>query len=43
MTIHIHPVENQEPFVNLALNLFMQAAAETILSERSAAKQQHPT
>lgn len=41
MTIHIHPAENQETFVNLALNLFMQAAADGLLKKRNSGEKQH--
>ncbi len=41
MTIHIHPAEDQDSFTSLAMNLFMQTAAETILAEKEATKQ-HP-
>ena len=41
MNITIHPAENQDSFVSLALNLFMQAAAEDLLKEKAAADRQH--
>ena len=39
MNICIHPAENQESYVNLALNLFMQTVAEDLLKEKVSAEQ----
>ena len=34
MNITIHPAEDQDAFINLALNLFMKEAAEGLLKEQ---------
>ena len=39
MDICIHPAENQESYVNLALNLFMQTAAEDLLKKKISVEQ----
>ncbi len=41
MTIHIHPAENQDEWISLAMNLFVQTTAERLLANQDAAVEEN--